>query len=92
MVPELILPSCSLIDVEESGEHGSGERVNESDARWSVMSTIAGHYDQTENECCGGKLLIERILRVGYSQTPPDLCGLLIEWQDRVGVVAQNSV
>lgn len=70
----------------------SGERVNESDACWSVVSAIAGHYDETKNECRGGNLLVERILGMGDSQPSPDLCGLLVEWQDRIGVVANDSV
>jgi hypothetical protein len=62
----------------------SGERVNELHARWGVVSAIAGYYDKAKMSAVAAILLIERIL--------PDLCGLRIERQDRVGIVAQNSV
>ena len=53
-------------------------------ARWGVVSAIAGYYDKAKMSAVAAILLIERIL--------PDLCGLRIERQDRVGIVAQNSV
>src|ERR1700722_1569586 len=60
--------------------------IEEPRAGWREVIRIPGHHREIMNERRGCNLLVERILRIWYPQSPPDVCRLLVEGQNRLGI------
>ena len=66
------------------------ERVCQSHTGIAEVGCIARHHSQVVDQRDGGDLFVKPMLRVRYSQAPPDLRGLRIEGKDVLTILADD--
>jgi hypothetical protein len=52
---------------------------------------VAGHHHKFIKQCRSRDLLVQRVLRVRHSQAAPDVRCLLVEWENRISVLIDNT-
>jgi hypothetical protein len=70
----------------------SGERVQNTHASRLVMCLVTGHNCQIVTQRRRCDLLVQRILRVRYTQATPDVREFLVESEDRIRIVIHDSL
>src|SRR5471032_3328605 len=79
------------IGTSDDGIVASGKRIHKSHTGRLIVFDIASHHRQFVKQCRGRDLLVQRILRVRYSQAAPNVRCLLVEWKNRISVVIGNT-